>query len=183
MTTGFQPARRLIDLVNLVHARPDATRHDFAAVLAEHGERTVDLADTALTEADLDDLRAAITRLAGLLAESDVDRAALALNDVLAGSGARPRLSRHDGHTWHLHVDREDAGWGDWLLASSALSLAQLLSERGRPAWGRCPMDGCEAPYFLDDGPGSARRYCSATCAGRARVAAYRQRKRERAAE
>ncbi|MEV0645808.1 CGNR zinc finger domain-containing protein [Phytomonospora sp. NPDC050363] len=183
MSTGFQPARRLVDLANLVHSRPAATRCDFVAVLAEHGERSADLVDSALTDGDLDELRAAVVRLTGLLAESDVDEAARVVNEVLAGSGARPRLSRHDGHPWHLHVDGEDAGWGDWLLASSALSLAQLLSERGRPAWGRCPMDGCAAPYFIDDGPGSPRRYCSTTCASRARVAAYRQRKREQAAE
>ncbi|ONK11503.1 CGNR zinc finger domain-containing protein [Streptomyces sp. MP131-18] len=124
--------------------------------------------------------RAAAARIAGVLTERDADRAAHALNALLAECGARPRLSAHDGHGWHLHVDRgDDASWGEWFLAASALALAQILTEYGRVPWGECAADGCRVLY-LGTGPGPARRYCSAPCASRSRVAAHRRRLRER---
>ncbi|MCD2468288.1 CGNR zinc finger domain-containing protein [Streptomyces sp. MBT42] len=92
---------------------------------------------------------------------------------------AVPRLSRHDGHAWHLHIDHgDDAGWGDWFLAAGALALAQILTEHGRVTWGACEASNC-GNFYLGTGPGSPRRYCSPTCASRARVAAHRRRRRE----
>ncbi|MFD9214703.1 CGNR zinc finger domain-containing protein [Streptomyces sp. NPDC059544] len=140
--------------------------------------RPEDVTDRAFTAGDADALRAAVVRMTGVLTETDTDRAAHALNALLAECGARPRLSRHDGHGWHLHIDRgEDAGWADWLLASGALALARLLSEHGRISWGECASPRCTT-LFLDNGPGSARRYCSGACASRERVAAHRRRRR-----
>ncbi|WP_329520914.1 CGNR zinc finger domain-containing protein [Spirillospora sp. NBC_01491] len=175
---GFRPAVRLIELANAVRADPGLGRDALAALLLRHGETLADVAGEAFTEADAGSLRAALVRLTGVLTETDPDRAAMALNALLAESGARPRLSRHDGHGWHLHVDRgDDAGWADWLLASSALALAQIISETGRPAWGECAATGC-ARLYLGTGPGTARRFCSSACASRERVAAHRRRKR-----
>lgn len=175
---SFRPAERLVDLANAVRATPPPGRADLARVLSRHGERPEDLDEREFTEADAEELRAAVLRLVAVLTEPDTDRAAQALNTLLADCGARPRLSRHGGHPWHLHVDRgDDAGWGDWCTASGALALAQLLSERGRVAWGECAAPGC-AGLYLDAGPGSARRFCSARCASRARVGAHRRRRR-----
>jgi predicted RNA-binding Zn ribbon-like protein len=174
---GFRPGERLIELANAVRADPGLSRDALAEVLARHGERAGDL--ESLTGREAEALRAAVVRLTEqVLAETDTDRAALALNSALERCGARPRLSRHDGHTWHLHVDRgDDAGWAEWFTAASALSLARLLSERGRPAWGECAASGCTT-LFLATGPGAPRRYCSPACASRARVAAHRRRQR-----
>lgn len=174
---GFQPAERLLELANAVRESPALSRAQLAALLVRHGERPVDVAPRAFTTADAAELRDALRVLADVLAEPDPDRAASALNALLAEHAAPPRLSRHDGHPWHLHVDRgAAAGWGEWFLASSALALAQLLTEYGRVAWGECAASGC-GTYFLGTGPGSARRYCSTTCASRARVAAHRRRR------
>ncbi len=176
---GFSAARRLIDLAEAVRAAPDLPRADIADLLAGHGERPADLTEAEFPEASAVELRAAARRMAEVLAESDEDRAAQAVNALFEECATRPRLTRHDGHPWHLHVDRgEGAGWGDWFLASGALALAQLLTEHGRIAWGACAAEGC-GRFFLATGPGSARRYCSGTCATRARVAAHRRRKRE----
>ncbi|MFG2295758.1 CGNR zinc finger domain-containing protein [Streptomyces sp. NPDC048603] len=172
---GFDPALRLLDIAEAVRVHPDLPRPDLAALLARHGESPQDLAEPAFTETDAAALRAAALRMGEVLAETDADRAANALNEVFDDCGARPRLTRHDGHAWHLHVDREGAGWGEWFLASGALALAGLLTEYGRTAWGACPANGC-GRYFLGAGPGSPRRYCSTTCSGRARVAAHRRR-------
>ncbi|GII76267.1 hypothetical protein Sru01_12490 [Sphaerisporangium rufum] len=175
---GFRPARRMLDIVNAVRLAPDLSRDALAELLVRHGEAPGELAGEAFTAADAAGLRAAAVRLAGILAETDADRAAGAINAVLAECGARPHLARHGGHPWHLHVDRgEDASWADWFLASGALALAQILTEYGRVPWGRCDATGCTALY-LGTGPGSARRYCSAACASRERVAAHRRRKR-----
>ncbi|MEV8531660.1 CGNR zinc finger domain-containing protein [Streptomyces sp. NPDC051211] len=175
---GFHPAQRLVDLAEAVRADPAAPRDTLAALLAGHGEHPRDLTDTAFSEADADELRAAAARMGGVLAETDVDRAAETLNALFAECGARPRLVRDGDHPWHLHADREDAGWGDWFLSAGALALAQLLTEYGRVAWGACPAAGC-GRYFLGTGPGSPRRYCSTPCATRERVAAHRRRRRE----
>ncbi|NGO69478.1 CGNR zinc finger domain-containing protein [Streptomyces sp. SB3404] len=178
---GFRPAHRLLDLANALRADGSLSREAMADLLMRHGETAQDVAGSAFTEDDAEALRAAVARLTErVLAEPDVDRAARALNALLAECGARPRLSRHDGHAWHLHVDRgDDAGWADWFTAASALGLAQLLSERGgnAAAWGECAAADCTR-LFLDDGPGTPRRYCSPRCASRARVAAHRARRR-----
>lgn len=176
---GFSAARRLIDLAEAVRVDPALPRAALAQLLAGHGERPADLTAEAFPEAGAAELRAAARRMAGVLGESEEDRAADALNALLEECATRPRLTRHDGHPWHLHVDRgEEAGWGDWFLASGALALAQLLTEYGRIAWGACAAEGC-GRFFLATGPGSARRYCSTTCSSRSRVAAHRRRKRE----
>ncbi|MFC6885999.1 MULTISPECIES: CGNR zinc finger domain-containing protein [Actinomadura] len=173
---GFRPGERLVEIANAVRERPGLPRDDLAALLLRHGESPADLAPGSFTDADAAGLRDAAARLADVLAETDPDRAALALNALLDECGARPRLSRHDGHAWHLHVDRgDDASWAEWFTASGALALAQILSETGRPAWGECAAPGCSRLY-LGTGPGTARRYCSSTCASRTRVAAHRRR-------
>ena len=174
--TGFRPAWRAVELVNAVRVAPEPTRAQLAELLVGHGEHPADVGPSGLTEADAAALRAAATRLAEVLAETEVDRAAEAVNGLLAACGARPRLSRHDGQPWHLHVDRgENASRADWFTASSAPALAQLLSEHGRLAWATGAAPGCER-FHLTPGPGSPRRHCSPACANRARVAAHRRR-------
>ncbi|MFD0555534.1 putative stress-induced transcription regulator [Stackebrandtia endophytica] len=174
---GFDPARRLVDLANLFRDDPEATVDRVKRVLAEHGETPEEL--VGLTADDVTRLRRAGGEFIDILSTETADIAATALNGVLRRSGAQPRLSNHDGHFWHLHVDREGSDWGDWLAASGALALAQLLSQRGRIAWGSCAATEC-GRFFLDTGPGSARRYCSSACATRARVREHRAKKNDR---
>ncbi|GLW73936.1 hypothetical protein Kpho02_62340 [Kitasatospora phosalacinea] len=174
-TRGFRTAQRLVDLANAVRTHPNLPREVAVPLLVRHGERPEELTPDAFSATDLRELRDAARRMADLLAEPDPDLAAAALNAVLAEHAVAPRLSRHDGHPWHLHADREDAGWGEWFLASSALALAQLLTEHGRPVWGECAATGCRTLH-LGTGTGSPRRYCSPACASRTRVAAHRHR-------
>ncbi|MFG2901800.1 CGNR zinc finger domain-containing protein [Streptomyces zaomyceticus] len=178
---GFQPAQRLIDIASAVRSTPDLSRAALVELLARHGESPDDLTGAGFSEEDARELRDAAGLMSGILTETDADRAALALNEVLAEHASAPRLSHHDGHAWHLHVDHgDDAGWGNWFLASGALALAQILGEHGRVTWGACEATNCRNLY-LGTGPGSPRRYCSPTCASRARVAAHRRRKQQAA--
>ncbi|RAG86888.1 CGNR zinc finger domain-containing protein [Streptacidiphilus pinicola] len=173
----------MIDLANAVRSQPNLPRSTAVRLLGRHGERAEDLTQATLTDEDLRGLRDAALRMGGILAESDTDRAALALNVLLAEHAGAPRLSRHEGHPWHLHVDRgDDASWAEWFLASSALALARILTEHGRATWGECAAANCRTLY-LGTGPGSPRRYCSTTCASRARVADHRRRRAEAEAE
>ncbi|WP_329125855.1 CGNR zinc finger domain-containing protein [Streptomyces sp. NBC_01353] len=169
----------MIDLANAVRATPDLPREALAELLAHHGENARDLTPTAFSVHDADELRAAVVRITRVLTETDPDRAAEELNSLLAAHAGPPRLSRHDGHPWHLHVDRgDDADWADWFLAAGALALAQILTEHGRITWGECASARC-ATLYPGTGPGSAQRYCSAACASRERVAAHRRRAKE----
>ncbi|MFB7369586.1 CGNR zinc finger domain-containing protein [Streptomyces sp. NPDC056222] len=166
----------MIDLANAVRATPDLSREALAELLAHHGENARDLTPTAFSVHDADELRAAVVRITGVLTETDPDRAAEEINSLLAAHAGPPRLSRHDGHPWHLHVDRgDDTDWADWFLAAGALALAQILTEHGRITWGECASARC-ATLYPGTGPGSAQRYCSAACATRERVAAHRRR-------
>lgn len=178
MADGFRPAERAVDLADALRRDPELPRERLVELLRSHGESPADLTEAAFSVADAAALRTAVARIADVLTETDVDRAAETLNQILAAHATPPHLLRHDGHGWHLHVDGgNDSPWDEWFLTASALALAQLLSERGRPAWGECAATGC-LQLFLDTGPGSARRYCSTTCATRARVAAHRARRR-----
>ncbi|WP_103502013.1 MULTISPECIES: CGNR zinc finger domain-containing protein [unclassified Streptomyces] len=177
MREGFTPELRLIDLANAVRADPGISRDGLARVLRAHGEPDAALTPERFGEADAASLRAAVTALTGtLFVETDTDRAAEEINTLLTRCAGPPRLSRHDGLPWHLHIDREaDAPWADWFTASAALVLAQLLTTHARVTWGVCQATRCEVLY-LGNGPGSPRRYCSARCSSRARVAAHRRR-------
>lgn len=120
---GFAAARRLIELAEAVRADPALPRAALAQLLARHGERPEELAPEVFTEEEADELRAAVRRMAEVLAETDEDRAAGAVNALLEECATRPRLTRHDGHPWHLHVDRGDGahwGSGSWPPAPSS---------------------------------------------------------------
>ncbi|MFF4621254.1 CGNR zinc finger domain-containing protein [Nonomuraea jabiensis] len=165
-------AARAVDLcVALLHEPPSV--ESVSRVLRDHGET----GDLDLGEADVTAMRAAAARLREVLGAATVGEAAGLLNRLLAESARAPRLTSHGGTaSWHVHVDSgDDAPWGEWFLASSAMALAVLLADHQRVPGGLCASRGCGRPY-LDLGGGSPRRYCSARCATRERVAAHRSR-------
>ncbi|HEV2252592.1 MAG TPA: CGNR zinc finger domain-containing protein [Streptosporangiaceae bacterium] len=141
-------------------------------VLEAHGEPS----PVEISPADLEGLRRAALELREVFTAGDVATAADRINGLLAGRAHPPRLTTHGGASgWHLHVDSsDDAPSGEWLLTSSALALAVLLAERQAPPAGICASPTCGRP-FVNVGRGSPRRYCSAACGTRERVAAHRQ--------
>ena len=149
-----------------------AERAALIAVLRAHGEPE----PVAISDADLADLRRAALRLREVFTAADAGTAAARINALLGAHAHPPRLTAHGGASgWHLHVDgSDDAPWSEWFLTSSCLALAVLLAERqARPA-GICASPSCGRP-FVNVGRGAARRYCSATCGTRERVAAHRE--------
>ena len=148
-----------------------AERAAVIAVLRAHGEpEPIELSGT-----DLADLRLAALRLREVFAAADAGTAAERINALLGAHARPPRLTTHGGASgWHLHVDgSDDAPWAEWFLTSSGLALAVLLAERQAPPGGFCASPSCGRP-FVNVGRGAARRYCSAACGTRERVARHR---------
>ena len=141
-------------------------------VLRAHGEPE----PIEISAASLELLRQAALELRAVFTAEDATAAATVINSLLAGRAYPPRLTNHGGTSgWHLHVDSsDDALWGETILTSSCLALAVLLAERQAPPAGICASPTCARP-FVNVGRGAARRYCSAACGTRERVAAYRQ--------
>jgi predicted RNA-binding Zn ribbon-like protein len=169
-------AQRAADLVDVLvpggarHPPPDQ-RARLVAVLRTYGET----GPIEISAADLTGLRRAALDLREVFAAGDVTAAAELINGLLAGRAHPPRLTTHGGESgWHLHVDSsDDAPWAEWFLTSSCLALAVLLAGRQAPPAGLCASPSCGKP-FVNVGRGAARRYCSAACGTRERVARHR---------
>ena len=98
------------------------------------------------------------------------------VNALLVTVPVAPRVSGHDAQTWHLHVT-SGASPGEDLLAEAAMGLAVTAIDRGPDRFGVCADPDCERAY-VDTSSNRSRRYCSARCASRANVAAFRARQR-----
>ncbi|MHB8294154.1 MAG: CGNR zinc finger domain-containing protein [Acidimicrobiales bacterium] len=121
-------------------------------------------------------LAATLRRCITALDSSDVDAAALGLNRLLAGSGAAPRLDRHDATAWHLHFHGRQAdlatGWAAGCATAMAVAVGGGMADR----IGICHADGCDRVFF-DESRNASRRYCSLACQNRTKATAYRARR------
>jgi hypothetical protein len=112
-------------------------------------------------------------RLHEVFAAADAAERAAAVSAMLAETGVRPELTVVDGEPaagWQVPRTR------DALLASAALALRDHLA--GHPdRLGVCADRQC-ADVYVDASPAGHRRFCSLTCQGRSRVAAFRERRR-----
>jgi predicted RNA-binding Zn ribbon-like protein len=138
------------------------------------------------TAADLDAVHALRLRLreAWRAANSERTTEPLAdlVNELLRDSDARPRLTDHGGGWgWHLHVTGPDAPLEHRIAAQAGFALADLVRMRETGRLRRCEAPGCEA-VFVDLSKNRSRRYCdTGNCGNRQHVAAYRERRAERA--
>lgn len=105
----------------------------------------------------------------------DVDAAAMTVNALLAETGARPQLDRHDGEPWHLHfhgsTDSVAQGWA----AGCATGLAVVLGTDMASRLGVCTAPRCDRVY-VDVSRNGTRRFCSTSCQNRVKAAAFRAR-------
>jgi predicted RNA-binding Zn ribbon-like protein len=158
--------RRCADVINAA----DTDDASLCAALEAHGETV-----SSLKPDETRQLRDAAARLRPVAQAGSLEEACARLNEVLAACRP-PRLTAHEGAPWHLHVDSsDDADWGEWFTASSAMALAILVAETQQPPLGVCQAPRCDH-VFPTHSPGRPRRYCSATCSSRARVANHRSR-------
>lgn len=129
----------------------------------------------ALTAADLSGVRALRDRLRQVWDVADVTAATAIINQVLAETAARPRISLHGKP--HIHFDPGRGQVADWLGAAAAMALATVLVRYGYDRLGICHSNSCE-DVFIDTSRNRSRRNCSTTCTTRENVAAHRQRSR-----
>lgn len=106
-------------------------------------------------------------------AAGDSDAAARQVNAMLAQTGARPLLRRHDGEDWHLHFpggqDTLVQGWA----AGCATGLAVVLGSGVGWRLGICSAPRCDR-VFVDSSRNGTRRFCSTACQNRVKAAAFR---------
>lgn len=103
------------------------------------------------------------------------DEAADKANRLLAQAHAAPVLVRDGDERWHLHFASADAAPVDRWMASFATAAAMLLGSSEAQCLRRCAADRCDL-LFLDSSRGGMRRFCSASCQNRMKVAAFRRR-------
>jgi predicted RNA-binding Zn ribbon-like protein len=116
---------------------------------------------------------AAIRAVFEAMSAGRTDAAARLVNGMLASSGARPRLDRHDGEPWHLHYHgAEDSLVTSW-AAGCATGLAVVLGNEQQGRLGVCTAPRCDR-VFVDTSRNATRRFCSTTCQNRVKAAAFR---------
>jgi predicted RNA-binding Zn ribbon-like protein len=136
-----------------------------------------------VSSADLRVLRtvaAGLRRALGAAVDADTDGVLRETNALLAAHPLRPRLSA--GHPdaephWHVHVADPNQPPATEVAAAAAWGIAQGIVRYGLDRWGHCAAEDC-ANYFLDTSTNQAKRFCSARCANRVHVAAFRSRQR-----
>ncbi len=125
--------------------------------------------------AELSTVAARLRTVFDAVGRDDVDGAARLVNDLLAATGARPQLDRHDGEPWHLHfhgrTDTLAQGWA----AGCATGLAVVLGTELYDRLGVCTAPRCDRVY-VDVSRNGTRRFCSTLCQNRVKAAAFRAR-------
>jgi predicted RNA-binding Zn ribbon-like protein len=179
VTDSLQTPDRAIviatDLVNSSARGVETLRSpdDLRRFLLDHAEPE----PVTVTARDLEQAREVRQRLRAVYAaERDRDAAAV-INDLLEAHATRPYLSDHDGAPWHVHVTTMDAGWSRWLAATTAMGLAVLVAGYGFDALRICAARDCDRAFVVTSRQ-RVRRYCSPTCATRARGSSHRARRR-----
>jgi predicted RNA-binding Zn ribbon-like protein len=126
-------------------------------------------------EAELAAVRSLRSRLRHLW-ERDADQVAELVNSLLRESKALPQLQRHDGWPYHLHATSPDQPLADRMAVDAAMAVVDVVRQDELDRLQVCAADDCNA-VLVDLSKNKSRRYCSATCANRVNVAAYRHRK------
>jgi predicted RNA-binding Zn ribbon-like protein len=130
-------------------------------------EITADEAESLLAVA------ASVRAVFDAVAAGRTDDAAALVNQMLADTGARPRLDRHDGEPWHLHFhSAEDTLVTGW-AAGCATGLAVVLGSDLGGRLGVCTAPRCDRVY-VDTSRNATRRFCSTACQNRVKAAAFR---------
>jgi len=120
------------------------------------------------------ELAATADRIYPVFTAPDAGRRAELVTEFLDEASVRPGL--------HLVRAELRRGWSvpdphAALLAASAIALREFLADHEPDRLGVCTGSRC-VDVFVDASPGGRRRFCSVTCQNRARVAAFRDRRK-----
>jgi predicted RNA-binding Zn ribbon-like protein len=141
------------------------TDHGYPGALTQIGRR------------DLARLRSLGRELAEVLGTADQGSFVAALAVLLDAQDCRPQLTLHDGaDSPHLHFARDGAPLPVWVGTMAVSGLVLYVCRYGRSRLRPCAADGC-GRWYADESKNASRRYCSAACASRTTVAAFRRRR------
>jgi predicted RNA-binding Zn ribbon-like protein len=168
-----------VGLVNALAAVGGADRTADDHLVALRDVLAVDPASiAALRTADVpgfvelaDELRAIFVSLD----RQQVDRAAAAVNELLADHPAQPHLAKEEGR-WRLHHHPVDAALVPMWTAICAEGLARAIGGGHADRLGTCDAADC-GRAFVDLSKNGSRRFCSTTCQNRVKAAAFRRRR------
>ncbi len=147
---------------------------------AQEAEAAIWGTSGTLSEAEADglfDLAARLRTVFETAARGDQDGVASQVNSLLHDYHAAPQLARHDGEPWHLHFhsQEKEAGRARARGATCATALAIVVGTGGLGRLGVCHADRCDR-VFVDTSRNGSKRFCSQSCLGRQKVAAFRAR-------
>jgi predicted RNA-binding Zn ribbon-like protein len=131
---------------------------------------------TVSEAAEFGSVAAALRPVFDAAAAGHTDQAARLVNALLAQTGARPRLDRHDGQPWHLHFHGPEDSLATGWAAGCATSLAVVLGTDHGGRLGVCVAPRCDRVY-VDTSRNATRRFCSTSCQNRVKTAAFRARR------
>lgn len=110
-------------------------------------------------------------------ATDDADRVRL-LNALLTEAAAYPRITAHDGFSWHLHYRDDGIRLPAMLRAVTSVAAAQYLTSTSLHRLGRCAAPECRRA-FVDFTRSGTQRYCTHACVNRDAVRRHRARRKE----
>jgi predicted RNA-binding Zn ribbon-like protein len=161
------------------HGRPYAPPEGAALLPAVSAALTIDargVPRVSMREAaELREVARSLRAVFDASARGDVDDAAGQVNAMLAGTGARPQLDRHDGQPWHVHFHGAGESLAKGYAAGCATGLAIVLGSEARDRLGVCTAPRCDRVY-VDTSRNGTRRFCSTACQNRVKAAAFRAR-------
>jgi predicted RNA-binding Zn ribbon-like protein len=155
--------------------QPTGTELQEAVREALRGQRSPAPAISAPDAAQLARLAGWLRSVFDSIERGDVDAAAITLNALLAETGARPQLDRHDGEPWHLHFHGHPETVAQGWAAGCATGLAIVLGTDMYDRLGVCTAPRCDRVY-VDSSRNGTRRFCSTSCQNRVKAAAFRAR-------
>jgi predicted RNA-binding Zn ribbon-like protein len=167
-----------VDLVNTAPSPGNDELLPDLAALAEFVERHEVSEVTRLTPADLDGVHQLRERIRPVFESPDDATAAAVVNGLICDAPMTPRLTNHDGYSWHVHYFSPGASLPDHLAVDCGMALAQVLAAGERERLRCCEAPDCDQ-VLVDLSRNRSKRYCDArTCGNRLHVAAYRERQR-----
>jgi predicted RNA-binding Zn ribbon-like protein len=154
---------------------PDGAGRNAAVTTALRTGRAATEPVTAAQAADLAVVASQLRTVFDAVDRGDVDAAARQVNQLLAKTGARPQLDRHDDEPWHLHFHGRTDSLAEGWAAGCATGLAVVLGTELYDRLGVCTAPRCDRVY-VDVSRNGTRRFCSTSCQNRVKAAAFRAR-------
>jgi predicted RNA-binding Zn ribbon-like protein len=103
------------------------------------------------------------------------DAAVEMVNQMLRDADALPQLVKHDGWDYHLHATAANAPLADRMAVEAAMALTDVIRTRQLSRLRVCAAEDC-GDVLVDLSKNQSRRFCTAQCANRVNVAAFRAR-------